>query len=136
MHIFTHLHNYSVLKQPDCVPGQIITAPLQNIMFSGRTFTPVHYLINEKSSNEMFKEYDIYLGKTSNKNVGFFCDKMKTVIFHYWHINVALLHLLKLKFLIVLVASCFYISFPGYSVAIGHFNADNISGKKCAFGDH
>ncbi|KAB5553791.1 hypothetical protein PHYPO_G00042750 [Pangasianodon hypophthalmus] len=55
--------------------GQIITSPLQNIMSSGRTFTPVHNVKEEKTSNEMLEQYDIYLG---------------------------------------------------YSVAIGHFNADNI----------
>ncbi|XP_060757881.1 integrin alpha-IIb isoform X2 [Neoarius graeffei] len=42
--------------------GQIITAPLQNIMLSGRTFTPVHNVLNEKTTCEMFAEYDVYMG--------------------------------------------------------------------------
>lgn len=57
-----------MLKEPDCVSGQIITAPLQNIMLSGRTFTPV---LNEETTCEMFAEYDVYMGKISNKNVFF-----------------------------------------------------------------
>lgn len=60
-----------MLKEPDCVSGQIITAPLQNIMLSGRTFTPVHNVLNEKTTCEMFAEYDVYMGKISNKNVFF-----------------------------------------------------------------
>ncbi|XP_060748803.1 integrin alpha-IIb [Tachysurus vachellii] len=42
--------------------GQIITASLQNIMSSGRTFTPIHDVNDERASYESQKQYDIYLG--------------------------------------------------------------------------
>ncbi|XP_036446093.1 integrin alpha-IIb [Colossoma macropomum] len=42
--------------------GQIITAPLQSIMASGKTFSPVHFLSEESKSTERFDHYDLYLG--------------------------------------------------------------------------
>ncbi|KAL6476784.1 hypothetical protein MHYP_G00152830 [Metynnis hypsauchen] len=42
--------------------GQIITAPLQNIMASGKTFSPIHSLVGESQSTERFDHYDLYLG--------------------------------------------------------------------------
>ncbi|XP_026859133.2 integrin alpha-IIb [Electrophorus electricus] len=42
--------------------GQIITAPLQSIMTSGRTFSPMHYVTGETKSDERFNQYDLYLG--------------------------------------------------------------------------
>ncbi|XP_046722757.1 integrin alpha-IIb isoform X1 [Silurus meridionalis] len=42
--------------------GQIITAPVEYIMSSGRIFSPVHNVIAEKATNEMMYHYDIYLG--------------------------------------------------------------------------
>ncbi|KAG9264483.1 integrin alpha-IIb [Astyanax mexicanus] len=42
--------------------GQIITAPLQKIMASGKTFSPIHYLVGEAKSPERYHQYDIYLG--------------------------------------------------------------------------
>lgn len=50
-----------VLKKPDYLPGQIITAGLQSIMTSGKDFT--HRVTDEKTSTEMLYQYDIYLGK-------------------------------------------------------------------------
>lgn len=58
---------HSVLKEPNCLPGQIITAPLEKIMANGMTFTPVHNVRDEQASSETLSEYDIYQGKTSKK---------------------------------------------------------------------
>uniref|UniRef100_A0A3B4C857 Integrin alpha-2 domain-containing protein n=1 Tax=Pygocentrus nattereri TaxID=42514 RepID=A0A3B4C857_PYGNA len=45
--------------------GQIITAPLQSIMASGKTFSPIHSLVGEYKSTERFDHYDLYLEKNS-----------------------------------------------------------------------
>ncbi|KAK3520702.1 hypothetical protein QTP70_030578, partial [Hemibagrus guttatus] len=42
--------------------GQIITASLQNIMSSGRTFNQIHNVRDEQASYEFPNNYDIYLG--------------------------------------------------------------------------
>ncbi|KAF4092886.1 hypothetical protein AMELA_G00026350 [Ameiurus melas] len=42
--------------------GQIITASIQNIMYSGRMFSPFHNVPHEKTSLETSDNYDIYLG--------------------------------------------------------------------------
>ncbi|XP_058231875.1 integrin alpha-IIb isoform X1 [Hemibagrus wyckioides] len=42
--------------------GQIITTSLQNIMSSGRTFSPIHSMKDEQASYELPNKYDIYLG--------------------------------------------------------------------------
>uniref|UniRef100_A0A4W4F3E2 Integrin alpha-2 domain-containing protein n=1 Tax=Electrophorus electricus TaxID=8005 RepID=A0A4W4F3E2_ELEEL len=50
-----------ITKTFGVVSGQIITAPLQSIMTSGRTFSPMHYVTGETKSDERFNQYDLYL---------------------------------------------------------------------------